>query len=430
VEIDPADLNAIGIVHYHSPAGEGVDFLFTATERNRRLRPSVAAGSSSKVERGMVRGEGPWQDEREKTGKIEDRIAAAKVSQGMPPEHAALAVLILLCVLGFGTLLVGCTAGDREGSNAPDLTRSVQAPRSPTTGSTEEASTAKPPPNVAEAAAAGIDESSIRTHLSHLTGVSPAPLERGAVKITERGSEKGRRVAAEYMEETFEEMGIAARIIEFYSGNVRGFNVEATLKGNGGDKHLWVTAHLDSVSVPGANDNASGLVGILLTARALKQLQPEHTIHFVAYDLEEVGYIGSSRYIESVVSAVREREGERAIIGNLNSDMIGYEPDVFDALVGTCDQAGPIDDALHLASKEIGSPIYLYEICLGRSDHQRFWDAGLPAAVLVEGVGYDGYPWYHQPDDTVDKLNIAYLRSMIRLNAASAALLAAPENRS
>jgi len=85
------------------------------------------------------------------------------------------------------------------------------------------------------------------------------------------------------MEESFEEMGMPARIIEFHWGTVRGFNVEATLKGDGGDKHLWVSAHLDSVGVPGANDDASGLVSILLTARALKQLHPEHTVHFVAY---------------------------------------------------------------------------------------------------------------------------------------------------
>jgi Peptidase family M28 len=368
-------------------------------------------------------------------------MAAAKVKQGMPLGHAPyamLAVLILLCVLGFGTLLVGCTPEDRGGNNALDSTRSAQAERLTTTRSAQEttarladeASKAKPPPNVAGAAAAGIDESLIRTHLSRLTGASPAPLKGGTVSITERGSVEGRRAAAEYMEESFEEIGIPVRIIEFTSSNVRGFNVEATLKGNGGDKHLWVSAHLDSVSVPGANDNASGLVNILLTAKALKEIEPEHTVHFVAYDLEEFGYLGSSHYVESVVRAVRNREGERAIIGNINSDMIGYEPDVFDALIGTCDQAGTIDDALRRASKEIDSQIYLSDICLGRSDHQRFWEAGLPAAVLVEGVGYNGYPWYHQPDDTVDKLNIAYLRSMIQLNAAATALLAAPENES
>jgi hypothetical protein len=349
----------------------------------------------------------------------------------VPLQHGAPgvpAVLILLCVLGFGTLLVGCAPENRGDSNASDSTR-VQATRSITAGSAEEASNAKPP-EVAEAAAAGIDESSIHTHLSHLTGASPAPLKGGAVTIAERGSVEGRRAAAEYMEESFEKMGIPARIVEFHWANVSGFNVEATLKGNGGDKHLWVTAHLDSVGVPGANDDASGLVNILLTARALKQLHPEHTVHFVAYDLEEVGLIGSSRYVESVVGAIREREGERAIIGDLHSDMIGYEPDVFDAVLGTCGQAGPIDDALQRASKEIGSPIYLSDICLGRSDHQRFWEAGLPAAVLVEGVGYDGYPWYHQPGDTTDKLNISYLRSMIQLNAATTALLVTPENGS
>jgi aminopeptidase YwaD len=191
-----------------------------------------------------------------------------------------------------------------------------------------------------------------------------------------------------------------------------------------------VTAHLDSVGNAGANDDASGLVSILMTARALKQLHPEHTVHFVAYDLEEVGLIGSSRYVRSTVSGIREQVGDQAIIGNLQNDMIGYEPDVFDALVGTCDQAGTIDDALRHASKEIDSPIYLSDICLGRSDHTRFWEAGLPAVVLSEGVGYDAYPWYHQPNDTVDKLNIAYLRSMIQLNAATTALLTAPENGS
>jgi hypothetical protein len=409
-----------------------------SSERNRRLRPLPPTGSSFRVDCEVVE-ESALERRAGGRSKIKGRIAA-KVRQRTPPEHGApsvLAVVILLCVLGLGTLLVGCTPENRGSGNAPDST-SAQATRSTTTGSVEkttarpaeEASNAKPPPNVAEAAAAGIEESSIRTHLSRLTGASPAPLESGAVTIAERGSEQGRRAAAEYMEESFEETGIPARILEFYSGNVRGFNVEATLKGSGGDKHLWVSAHLDSVSVPGANDNASGLVSVLLTARALKQLRPEHTVHFVAYDLEEVGSIGSSRYVESVVGPVRQREGERAIIGNINSDMIGYEPDVFDAVIGTCDQAGTIDDALQRASKEIDSPIYLSDICLGRSDHTRFWEAGLPAAVLVEGVGYNGYPWYHQPDDTVDKLNIAYLRSMIQLNAAATALLVAPENGS
>ncbi len=58
-------------------------------------------------------------------------------------------------------------------------------------------------------------------------------------------------MAAEYMKESFEAMGIPARIIEFTSNDRRGFNVEATLQGTEGEKHLWVTAHLVPSSMPG-----------------------------------------------------------------------------------------------------------------------------------------------------------------------------------
>ena len=319
--------------------------------------------------------------------------------------------VFLVSVLALGALL-GC--GPEDEGNAPSTT----------------ARTTEEVPNVAEAAASGIEDSSIPTHLSRLTGVSPAPLESGEVTISERGSVDGRRAAAEYMEKSFEEMGIPARILEFASDYGRGFNVEATLRGNEGEKHLWVTAHLDSVHNAGANDDASGLVSILMTAMALKQLDPEHTVHFVAYDLEEVGLVGSSHYVRSTVRPIREQGGDRAIIGNLNSDMIGYEEGAFDAVIGTCERAGPIDDAFSQASKLLDSRIKLREVCLGRSDHEHFWDVGLPAVVLTDGAIYDGYPCYHKPCDKIDELNISYLRSMIRLTAATTALLAVPTNES
>jgi Peptidase family M28 len=288
---------------------------------------------------------------------------------------------------------------------------------------------AEPPANVAEVAASGIEEASIRAHLRHLTGVSPAPLESGEVTIAERGSAEGRRAAAEYMELSFEEVGVPARILEFGLDDKRGYNVEATLKGTSGEKHLWVSAHLDSTYNPGANDNASGLVSILSVAEAIKRIHPEYTVHFVAFDLEEIGAVGSARYVESVVDDIIEQEGERAIIGNLNTDMVGYDEGGSEAVMGTCNQAGSIDDTLVRASEVIGSPIELTDVCLRRSDHQNFWDAGFPAVVLTDGSLYDGYPWYHEPGDTVDKLDISYLRSMIQLTAAATAMLATPEGQ-
>jgi hypothetical protein len=288
------------------------------------------------------------------------------------------------------------------------------------------------PEEVARAVAPEIDEASVREHLERLTGATPISLEGGErTTISERGSEKGRRAAAEYMKKSFEEAGVPARILEFTSGAERGYNVEATLDGTEGEKHLWVTAHMDSVGNAGANDNASGLVMLLLTARALEQLELEHTVHFVAYDLEEVGLVGSNRYVYTEVVSVRAEEGEEAVIGNINADMIGYEEDKFDAVISKCEPTGALDDALTRASKTGRPGVALDERCSDRlrmySDHAVFMDAGFPAIILTDSTVFDGYPCYHKPCDTFEEVNIAYLRSMIRTVATASALLAVAE---
>jgi Zn-dependent M28 family amino/carboxypeptidase len=192
-----------------------------------------------------------------------------------------------------------------------------------------------------------------------------------------------------------------------------------------------VTAHLDSVYNAGANDNASGLVSLLMSARALEDLNLKHTVHFVAYDLEEVGLVGSSVYVRNMVAPIRAQGGDEAIIGALNTDIIGYEADEPDAEIVTCGRGGAVGDAVLRASEAIHSPVEISETCLpGRSDHRRFWDAGLPAAWMFERADDDPYPWTHDPGDTMDKLNIAFLRSMIQLNVAATALLAAPQRAS
>ena len=288
------------------------------------------------------------------------------------------------------------------------------------------------PSEVAEAVGPEIDEASVREHLEHLTGEAPVSLEdAGKTTISERGSEKGRKAAAEYMEASFEEVGVPARILPFDSMAERGYNVEATLKGTGGEKHLWVTAHMDSVNNAGAEDNASGLVMLLLAAKALEGLEMEHTVHFVAYDLEEIGLLGSFKYLWAEVLPFREREGEEAIIGNINADTIGYEENEFNGVISSCKPTGPLDEALVQASKAIKPALALREECTSRlrddSDHAEFLKEGLPAIVLSDSALFDGYPCYHKPCDTAEKVNVAYLRSMSQLVATASGLLAVAE---
>ncbi len=288
------------------------------------------------------------------------------------------------------------------------------------------------PSEVAKAVSSEIDEASVREHLEVLAGEASVSLEDGErTTISERGSAKGRKAAAEYMEASFEEAGVPARILPFDAQADRGYNVEATLQGSEGEKHLWVTAHMDSVNNAGAEDNASGLVMLLLAAKALEGLEMEHTVHFVAYDLEEIGLVGSFEYLWAEVLPLREREGEEAIIGNINADMIGYEEDEYNAVVSSCKPTGPLDEVLVQASEAVDPALSLREACTRRlrsdSDHAEFLNEGLPAVLLVDGAKWDDYPCYHKPCDTADKVNVAYLRTMIRLVATASGLLAVAE---
>ena len=288
------------------------------------------------------------------------------------------------------------------------------------------------PSEVAKAVTSEIEEASVREHLEHLTGEASVSLEGGErTMISERGSEKGRKAAAEYMEASFEEVGVPARILQFDAMAERGYNVESTLEGTIGEKHLWVTAHMDSVHNAGAEDNASGLVMLLLTAKALKGLELEHTVHFVAYDLEEIGLVGSYKYLWTEVLPLQEREGEEAIIGNIDADMVGYEENKFNGVISSCKPSESLDDALMQASKALDPALALEEECTSRlradSDHAGFLDEGLPAIILTDSAVFDGYPCYHRPCDTADKVNVAYLRSITQLVATASALLAVAE---
>jgi hypothetical protein len=90
-----------------------------------------------------------------------------------------------------------------------------------------------------------------------------------------------------------------------------------------------------------------------------------------------------------------------------------------EAVVVTCGWAGPTDEALLRASEAIDSPIKLGDDCQTYSDHQHFWTAGLPAVLMIDSTETYYYPWYHEAGDTMDKVNVPYLRSMIQLNAAA-----------
>ncbi|MBI5868714.1 MAG: M28 family peptidase [candidate division Zixibacteria bacterium] len=105
------------------------------------------------------------------------------------------------------------------------------------------------------------------------------------------------------------------------------YNVVATKLGTTRpDLQIVVGAHYDAVpGSPGADDNGSGVCGVLELARVLATQQTGATIVFVTFDAHEWGLYGSSHYANEA--------GARhdSILAMFNIDMIGNLPNSAEA---------------------------------------------------------------------------------------------------
>lgn len=103
-----------------------------------------------------------------------------------------------------------------------------------------------------------------------------------------------------------EHLGLKHRFEEFESKSrsgfaVKGKNIIAEIKTDGAKKTLLIGAHYDRVAKgKGAVDNASGSAAVLelLTALKAKPLK-NYNVIAVFFDQEEVGLVGSAKYVEA-----------------------------------------------------------------------------------------------------------------------------------
>ena len=112
-------------------------------------------------------------------------------------------------------------------------------------------------------------------------------VETLAVKIGERNFAHYDKLnaAADYIEQSFLQTGLP---VQRHTYNIKDkiyYNIEAEKKGlHQPDKIIIVGAHYDSVQgSPGANDNGSGIAGVLSLARAFSTKSTASTIRFVAF---------------------------------------------------------------------------------------------------------------------------------------------------
>lgn len=240
----------------------------------------------------------------------------------------------------------------------------------------------------------------------------------------------------------FSEMGYEPYILELTKGNLTAINVFAEIRGTvKPDEFILVGAHLDAFYA-GADDNGSAVAALLEAARVLKNYQFERSIRFAAFDLEEFGSVGSTRYVEAGYA----NDVKSAII----MDMIGYcshdegsqedvfgirLPDVGDFLfiAGNNDSKEMVQRMVslnhqHNLTKSLGGiaagdgTSFLGSMFM-RSDHGLLWYKNIPAVLMTDTANFRNKN-YHKTTDTPETLDPIFLYRNTKALTAAIALFA------
>lgn len=190
-------------------------------------------------------------------------------------------------------------------------------------------------------------------------------------------------------------------------------------------------------AILGADDNASGVAGILEIARMIAEHKPvlDHRLDLVAFTLEEfvepigndvLASIGSHRYVQMLkkeVSPVRLM---------VSVEMIGYFNDApgsqrypqplsgllslfypttgnFIGVIGQAMDRSAVSEVRDLMAARNSLPVYSINAPsfvpgVDRSDHKNFWHAGFPAVMVTDTAEFRNTN-YHTPGDTPDTLD-------------------------
>lgn len=211
----------------------------------------------------------------------------------------------------------------------------------------------------------------------------------------------------------FSSYGLTTSLDPFTYGGSTYYNVTAILPGRvNPNSYLILGAHYDSANNPGADDDASGVAGLLEAARVLSSYAFASTLVFAAFDLEELGLLGSAAWAGSAKYA------GATIAGMLELDMIAYNP-------GAANTARmyTVSGTHNAASLALAASIAAYSGGLtpaglgatNRSDHASFDSRG-PSVLLIES-SWGTNPYYHRVADSVDTANYidyAYATGMTR----------------
>uniref|UniRef100_A0A7S0DHN3 Peptidase M28 domain-containing protein n=1 Tax=Amorphochlora amoebiformis TaxID=1561963 RepID=A0A7S0DHN3_9EUKA len=299
---------------------------------------------------------------------------------------------------------------------------------------------------------------------NRITGPGWVEEARGLVECTESrfAGSPGVREAERYLEKTMSEIGLEVFRHEtgclikengkrhYFQGGETSFevvNIIGSLPGNQAEEGVVVVgAHFDSRNhllssegkAPGADDNASGVAAVLQTARIAKEVSDQcgglpYTMHFLAFGGEEVGLVGSERYVAEYVSKLGDK-----FKGAIILDQIGFkQPSHTDARI--------VFETVKTTTQDVSKQILSMIRSLGSgakalaqdnvdlwcnwfgvgSDHMPFLEKNYPSVLLI-ARDYLSNEGKHSCYDTMEKLDgrqgalITQVAALTALSLASA----------
>ena len=244
------------------------------------------------------------------------------------------------------------------------------------------------------------------------------------------------RKAEDYVTARLKAAGCKVEFQEYSAGGVKVKNIICVKTGLSAPGEIIVVgAHYDTFNNPGADDNASGVAGMIELAEYAAPKEYARTIKFIAFANEEPPFF-KKEGMGSAVYAKAAAERKDDIKAALVLEMIGYFSEEkrsqrYPPLIGAFfpakgnfiaqisnfksrKLAGRIDkvfkEATKLPLRTASLPSFVPGVDF--SDHRSFWGAGYPAMMFTDTSFYRT-PHYHKFSDLPETLNYAYMAAFL-----------------
>lgn len=253
-----------------------------------------------------------------------------------------------------------------------------------------------------------------------LTSISPSRNYKNVESLTK---------AANYIKMEFRKTGLPTFVQQWEAKGTVYENIIASFKPEKSSRFI-IGAHYDVYgNQPGADDNASGVAGLLEIARLLQESNHpvNYGVDFVSFCLEEPPFF-KRKEMGSYIHAKSVYDNNQHIIGMISIEMIGY----YGESSNSSESASGInrlivsgirkyDDFNKKISQLLKENSDMNSLRLsyankypnnGPSDHRNYWKYGYPAAMVI-GTSGKGNPHYHKKSDTIETLNFEVMAEAV-----------------